>query len=280
MHRSVVPWVSLLGVAAALATAGGCANLWADRPKPPTRLVAGSWSGDPAIQEKLNELSAAGRADVAIRLVLSGEGPAWECDAIPTSETAYGRAFSSGTLHLCIADSPDVASPGSAAWRWLLEDLSLTRKAWKVVFLPKACFATAPLRMEEEFAELATLLAREEVVLAFAPSERDYVRTARIGESGAKATQFILLPATDGPVAASSPAWVSRILPGPCIGTLDADPWRLRWNVAGPDGTIHDSVDIHPNGAGGYAVRIYSVNEMLASQQEEPGSENDETQTP
>jgi hypothetical protein len=157
----------------------------------------------------------------------------------------------------------------SPAYLWLMDDLSLTNKPWKVVILSRPILTPSPIRVDRDRLDLADLLAREGVALALATGGAaqggpEYFRSARVGQSRQESVRYVVLGGGPGEPPRPMPPWTARAIREPCFCVLNATTTRLRWAAFDLRGRMLDLLDL-PAGEGA-ASRIIPEGESSAGQ--------------
>jgi len=162
----------------------------------------------------------------------------------------FGYSFERGPMHLTVIETAEPMTANSEAYLWLMEDLSLATRPWRVVILSRPILSPCPIRVDQDRMDLAELLAREGVALAIATGGPAYFRTARIGESRQGAVRYVILGG-DGWSAPPTPLpeWTVRTIAEPCFCILDVKKKRLRWAALDLQGRLLDLLDV-PAGDG------------------------------
>jgi hypothetical protein len=157
----------------------------------------------------------------------------------------FGYSFERGPMHLTVIETAEPVTANSEAYLWLMEDLSLATRPWKVVILSRPILSPCPIRVDQDQMDLAELLAREGVALAIASGGSAYFRTARIGESRQESVRYVLLGG-DGWSAPPTPLpeWTARTITEPCFCVLNVEKKRLRWAALDLQGRLLDLLDV------------------------------------
>ncbi len=216
---------------------------------------------------------AALEPDVTLGFASEASEVVWTADRTLDADSPYGRVIESGSLFVCVVDNAGAFDEGTDGRLWLLEQLSLARQPWKVVFLSEPIFRAGPGGIVRDRLDVAELLAREKVAFAFVPGGDEYLRTVRIGESPEDAVQYLFLPSSVDSRNTARPAWAARILPGPCVGLLVADAWRLRWQVRDRSGALKDLVEILAEKRTDYVPDFFTLSDLEVSEWESDGED-------
>ncbi len=160
------------------------------------------------------------------------------------ADAKFGYSFERGPLHLTVIETAEPMTAGSEAYLWLMDDLSLTSRPWKVVILSRRIVSPSPIRVDEDRMDLAELLAREGVALAIATGGPAYFRTARIGESRKESVRYVILGGDGSALPKPPPQWTARTITETCFCVLDVKKSGLRWTALDLQGRLLDLLEV------------------------------------
>jgi hypothetical protein len=182
------------------------------------------------------------------------------------ADARFGYSFERGPMHLTVIETADPMTANSEAYLWLMEDLSLTTRPWKVVILSRPIVSPSPIRVDHDRLDLAELLAREHVALVIATGGPAYFRTARIGESRQESVRYVILGGEGSSAPPTPPEWTVRTITRPCFCVLDVKENRLRWEALDLQGRLLDLLDVPAGEGAASQAQIFTWSEVLASE--------------
>ena len=176
-------------------------------------------------------------------------------DRLPTCE---GVSYEYGPLHVTILESDEPVEPDTLLYRWLLEDLSLSEKPWKILLMRQPIFLPA---VNRKWIPLARLLESARVGLVIGTG-RGYRRTIPIGPSAARGVRYVTLGT--GEVAEQDRrSWLAHSAGGPHFCVAEASEDHLEWTVYDQYGRIADLVTFKKRGT---IRRFISIGEILSEE--------------
>ena len=183
------------------------------------------------------------------------------------ADARFGYSFERGPLHLTVIETAEPVTAGSEAYLWLMDDLSLTSRPWKVVILSRPIVSPSPVRVDQDQMDLAGLLAREGVALAIATGGPAYFRTARIGESRKESVRYVILGAEDSREPLKPPPqWTVRTITETCFCVLDARKSGLRWAAVDLQGRLLDLLEVPAAEGSASQAQSFTWSEVIASE--------------
>jgi hypothetical protein len=184
----------------------------------------------------------------------------------PPAGARFGYSFERGPMHLTVIETAEPMRADSEAYSWLMEDLSLATRPWKVVILSRPIVSPSPVRVDQDRMDLAEMLAREGVALAIATGGPAYFRTARIGESRQESVRYVILGGGLSAPPKPVPAWTARTITEPCFCVLDVKKDRLRWTALDLQGRLLDLLEVPAGEGAASQAQTFSWSEVIASE--------------
>lgn len=272
-----------MAAALAVVTTAGCSQMLGRDTRP---VAVGFYpeSAGAAERAALRDALIARHVSVLAALGAPGRVAEWshvtpdsllESERIAHDLPGVGSSLDYGPLHLTIVETRERLAPETEAYQTLLEDLSSTRRPWKVVILPAPIFASGPVPVDMDRLPLADLLARQRVRLAITPAGAGCFRSLRIGPHEEMSVHYVLLGAPGEPPA-SVPAWTARATAAPCGAVLEVSAQRFRWSLYDGNGKLVDLLSLRPDER--IAARYFSIGEVLAGL--EPADPADRSDAP
>jgi len=175
-------------------------------------------------------------------------------------DARWGYSFERGPLHLTVIETEEPMPENSAAYLWLMDDLSLSSKPWKVVLMRRPIFSFGPTRVDRARVDVADLLSREGVTLVLSPGEGGYCRSARIGTSLRESVHYVSLEWKEQ--SPDNPDWVARAVGEPCCCVLEAGKIRFRWSVFDAQGRLVDLLEFSPGAPAAQEAKAFTESEV------------------